>query len=41
MFKIHILQTDRIESEIKRDENTMNDISEKLEIVSNANMVTK
>ena len=32
---------DRIEQEIKRDENTMNDIAEKLELVSNTNMVTK
>ena len=32
---------DKIELEIKRDENTMNDIAEKLELVSNTNMVTK
>ena len=32
---------DKIESEIKRDENTINDIAEKLELVSNTNMVTK
>ena len=32
---------DEIELEIKRDENTINDIAEKLEIISNTNMVTK
>ena len=32
---------DKIESEKKRDENTINDIAEKLELVSNTNMVTK
>ena len=32
---------DKIESEIKQDENTINDIAEKLELVSNTNMVTK
>ena len=32
---------DKIEQEIKRDENTKNDIAEKLEFVSNTNMVTK
>ena len=32
---------DKRESEIKRDENTINDIAEKLELVSNTNMVTK
>ena len=32
---------DQIEQEIKRDENTLNDIAEKLELVSNTNMVTK
>ena len=32
---------DKIEQEIKRDENTINDIAEKLELVSNTNMVTK
>ena len=32
---------DKIELEIKRDENTINDIAEKLELVSNTNMVTK
>ena len=32
---------DKIESEIKRDENTINDIADKLELVSNANIVTK
>ena len=32
---------DKIESEIKRDENTINDIAELLELVSNTNMVTK
>ena len=32
---------DKIESEIERDENTIADISEKLELVSNTNMVTK
>ena len=32
---------DKIELEIKQDENTKNDIAEKLELVSNTNMVTK
>ena len=32
---------DQIEQEIKLDENTINDIAEKLELVSNTNMVTK
>ena len=32
---------DRIELETKRDENTINDIAEKLELVSNTNIVTK
>ena len=32
---------DKIELEIKQDENTINDFSEKLELVSNTNMVTK
>ena len=32
---------DKIEQEIKRDENTINDIAQKLELVSNTNMVTK
>ena len=32
---------DKIELEIKRDENTINDIAENLELVSNTNMVTK
>ena len=32
---------DKIESGIKRDENTINDIVEKLELVSHTNMVTK
>ena len=31
----------KIELEIKLDENTINDIAEKLELVSNNNMVTK
>ena len=31
----------KIEQEIKQDENTINDIAEKLEFVSNTNMVTK
>ena len=31
----------KIELEIKQDENTINDIAEKLELVSNTNMVTK
>ena len=41
MFKIHILYMDKIKLEIKRDENTGNDTAEKLELVSNTNMVTK
>ena len=32
---------DKIEKEIKQDENTINDIAEKLELVSTTNMVTK
>ena len=32
---------DKIEQEIKQDENTINDIAEKLELVSNTNMVTE
>ena len=32
---------DKMELEIKRDENTINDIAEKIEVVSNTNMVTK
>ena len=32
---------DKIESEMKRDEKTINDIAEKLELVANTNMVTK
>ena len=32
---------DKIEQEIKRDGNTINDIAEKLELMSNTNMVTK
>ena len=32
---------DKIELEIKQDENTLNDIAEKLELISNTNMVTK
>ena len=32
---------DKIELEIKRDENTINDFAEKSELVSNTNMVTK
>ena len=32
---------DKIEQEIKQDENTINDMAEKLELVSNTNMVTK
>ena len=32
---------DRIELEIKRDENTINDIAEKIELFSNTNMVRK
>ena len=32
---------DKIEFEIKQDENTINDIAQKLEIISNTNMVTK
>ena len=41
MFKILILYMDKIELEIKQDENKMNDIAEKLELVSNTKMVTK
>ena len=32
---------DKIELEIKQDENTIDDIAEKLELLSNTNMVTK
>ena len=32
---------DKIELEIKQDENTINEVAEKLELVSNTNMVTK
>ena len=32
---------DKIELEIKQDENTINEIAEKLELISNNNMVTK
>ena len=32
---------DKIELEIKQDESTINDIAEKLELISNTNMVTK
>ena len=32
---------DKIELEIKQNENTINDIAEKLELISNTNMVTK
>ena len=32
---------DKIEQEIKQDEDTIIDIAEKLELVSNTNMVTK
>ena len=32
---------DKRELEIKQDENTINDIAEKLELISNTNMVTK
>ena len=32
---------DKIELEIKQDENTINDVAEKLELISNTNMVTK
>ena len=32
---------DKIEQEKKQDENTINDIAEKLKLVSNTNMVTK
>ena len=32
---------DKIESETKQDENTINDIAEELELVSNTTMVTK
>ena len=32
---------DKIEQEIKQDENTINDIAEKLELTSNTNMITK
>ena len=32
---------DKIEQEIKRDENTISEVAEKLESISNTNMVTK
>ena len=32
---------DKIELEIKQDENTINDIAEEIELISNTNMVTK
>ena len=32
---------DKIELEIKQDENTINEVAEKLELISNTNMVTK
>ena len=32
---------EQIEQEIKRDQNTINDIAQKLELISNTNMVTK
>ena len=32
---------DKIEQEIKRDENTISEVAEKLELISNTNMVTK
>ena len=32
---------DSIELQIKQDENTINDIAEKIELVSNTNIVTK
>ena len=32
---------DKIEQEIKQDENTINEVVEKLELISNTNMVTK
>ena len=32
---------DQIEQEIKQEENTINNIAEKLELISNTNMVTK
>ena len=32
---------DKIQLQIKQDENTINDIAEKLELISNTNMVTK
>ena len=32
---------DKIELEIKQDENAINDIAEKIELISNTNMVTK
>ena len=32
---------DKIEQEVKQGENTINDIAEKLELISNTNMVTK
>ena len=32
---------DKIKLELKPDENTMNDIAEKLELISNTNIVTK
>ena len=41
MFEIFILQKDKKELEVKRDEKTINDIAEKLELTSNTKMVTK
>ena len=32
---------DKIEQEIKQDENTINEVAEKLDLISNTNMVTK
>ena len=32
---------DKIEIEIKQDENTINDIAEKIQLVSNTNLVKK
>ena len=32
---------DKTELQVKRDENRKNDITEKLELVSNANMITE
>ena len=41
MFRILTLRMNKIELEIKWDENTIKDIAEKLEQLSNTNMVTK